>query len=251
MSGRVENKVVIVTGGARGQGAAQVRALHAEGARVVVADVLDDDGTGLAAGLGERCRFVHCDVTDEADWDRLVGETTRAFGRLDGLVHGAGVFTPVPLVDTSIEQFRRALDVNATGAFLGLRTAARVMRDGGSVVVVTSTAAHSPSGLSLASYAASKWAARGLAHTCAIELAPLGIRVNTVAPGSIRTRMITDALSEDALLGLAARAPLGRLGTAEDVAPLVVFLMSDESNYCTGADFVVDGGMTAGYYRGP
>ena len=247
--GRVEGKVVVVCGGARGQGAAEARLLHSEGAAVVVADVLEAEGARLAAELGERCLFVRHDTTDEASWDRLIAETTRAFGTMTGLVQGAGVFAPAPLRSTSTEQYLRTHAVNQLGSFLALRSAAGAMTDGGSVVLVSSTAAHAPSGSGVVPYTATKWAVRGMAHSAAIELAAAGIRVNTVAPGAVVTPMITDTLTDSARDGLVAAIPLARMAQPAEIAPLVLYLISDESAYCTGADFVIDGGMTAGVYR--
>jgi 3alpha(or 20beta)-hydroxysteroid dehydrogenase len=250
VSGRVDGKVVVVTGGARGQGAEQARLLHREGASVVIADVLRDEGAAVAADLGERARFVSHDITDEDGWESLIAATEAAFGPVTGLVHAAGIFAPSPLADTTTRAFMRTVEVNQLGSFLALRAAARAMPSGGSVVLISSTAAHAPSGLSLVPYAASKWAVRGMAHSAAIELAPIGIRVNAVAPGAIATPMITDRLTEQALVTMQTRIPLGRLGSPADVAPLVLYLISDESAYCTGSDFIVDGGMTAGSFQG-
>ena len=146
---------------------------------------------------------------------------------------------------------RAAVEVNQLGSFLALRFGARHLAGSGSIVLFSSTAAHAPSGLDLVPYTATKWAVRGMAHSAAIELAELGIRVNAIAPGAVRTPMITSTLSDEALMNLANRVPLGRLGEPNDIAPLVVYLVSDESAYCTGADFVIDGGMTAGAFHRP
>lgn len=249
MMGRVDGKVAIVSGGARGQGAAAVRLLHREGAAVLVADVLEAEGERLAAELGERCRFVPHDVTSEADWESLFAVSSRSFGPVSALVQSAAVFAPTPLRTTSAAEYLNAVHVNQLGSFLALRAGARSLTDGGSIVLFSSTAAHAPSGLNLVTYSATKWAVRGMVHSAAIELAPAGIRVNAVAPGAIQTPMITTTLDTHALHELTGRIPLGRLGEPEDIAPLVLYLVSDESAYCTGADFVIDGGMTAGAYH--
>jgi 3alpha(or 20beta)-hydroxysteroid dehydrogenase len=236
---RVAGKVVIVTGGGAGLGAAFVRALAAEGAWVVVADLDLDAARTVAEEAGEHCVADRIDVSDEHGWAALVTMVEARHGRLDGLVNNAGIVRRAALVETSVEDFEAVLRVNATGTFLGMRTTAPLMRDsgGGSIVNIASTA-----GLTgvpgISGYTASKWAVRGLTRSAAVELAPWGIRVNSVAPGVVTTPMAARSAT-------AVRNLMTRPGVVDEVAPLVVHLISDDSSYSTGADFVVDGGETA------
>ncbi len=247
-AGRLAGKVAIITGAARGQGAAEARRFVEEGALVVVTDVLDDLGEALVVDLGDAARFEHLDVTDEQGWDAVVAATLTYFGRLDVLVNNAGVLKFNKLQDTSADEFRMVMDVNLLGVFLGMKAASAAMArtEGGSIVNISST-----SGITgfpaVAAYSASKWGVRGLTRSGAIDLGKLGIRVNSVHPGSIDTPMIRmDGLETEDFKPFYGRLPVARLGTPDDVAHLVVFLASDESSYCTGAEFVVDGGQTAG-----
>jgi 3alpha(or 20beta)-hydroxysteroid dehydrogenase len=239
VDGRVGGKVVVVTGGGAGLGAAFVRALAGEGASVIVADIDVDAAQTVAEEAGERCYAARIDVSDEHSWAALVTTVRDRHGRLDGLVNNAGVVRRAALVDTSVEDFEAVLRVNATGTFLGIRAAAPLMRDsgGGSIVNIASTA-----GLTgvpgISGYTASKWAVRGLTRSAAVELAPWGIRVNVVAPGVVTTPMAARSAT-------AVRNLMTRPGVVGEVAPLVVHLISDDSSYSTGADFVVDGGETA------
>jgi len=246
--GRLEGKVALITGAARGQGAAHASRFVAEGARVVVADVLADAGRALVGELGPAARFVPLDVTSEASWDAAVGSTLEAFGGLDVLVNNAGVLRVAPLADTTLAEYRAVVDVNQVGCFLGMKAAIRPMESagGGSIVNVSSIA-----GLQgmpgVIGYVASKYAIRGMTKAAAIELGHRGIRVNSVHPGTIDTPMIAagdfDGVDHDALY---ASLPIPRIGQPDDVSHLMVFLASDESAYCTGGEFVVDGGVTAG-----
>jgi 3alpha(or 20beta)-hydroxysteroid dehydrogenase len=246
--GRLDGKVVLITGAARGQGAAHASRFVAEGARVVVGDVLADAGRQLVAELGDAARFSLLDVTSEASWDEAVGSALIAFGRLDVLINNAGVLRVAPLADTTLAEYRAVVDVNQVGCFLGMRTVIGPMSSagGGSIVNVSSIA-----GLQgmpgVIGYVASKYAIRGMSKAAAIELGHRGIRVNSVHPGTIDTPMIAggdfDGVDQDALY---ASLPIPRIGQPDDVSHLMVFLASDESAYCTGGEFVVDGGVTAG-----
>jgi 3alpha(or 20beta)-hydroxysteroid dehydrogenase len=251
--GRLAGRVAIVTGAARGIGEATARRFTAEGARVVVADKRDDLGTAVAADLGEVARYASLDVTDEGDWARAVAACRDAFGPPDVLINCAGIIRVVPFADTDRETFQKVVDTNLLGAFLGMKAVVPSMqeRGGGSIVNFSS-----PQGLEgragMSAYTASKFAVRGLTKTTAIELGPLGIRVNTVVPGPTKTAMTarkgwTDA-DYDAAYGL---YPLGRMASADEIATVCVFLASEEASFCTGADFVVDGGVTAGKPRDP
>jgi 3alpha(or 20beta)-hydroxysteroid dehydrogenase len=244
--GALAGRVALISGGARGQGAAEGRLFAAEGATVVLADVLDDVGGATAAGMG--CQYAHLDVTSEEEWDTVVGDVVDRHGRLDVLVNNAGILRGARLVKETLEQWHQVLAVNQTGTFLGMRAAARAMveaGDGGSIINISSLA-----GLEgvfgSTSYAATKWAVRGMTKVAARELGRYGIRVNSVHPGIIATDMTADfpALADDDKRRQTEKGiPIGRVGTVEDIADVVLFLAGDASRYCTGQEFVVDGGM--------
>ena len=236
--GRVDNKVALITGGARGIGAASAQMLIAEGACVLIGDILDDVGTALAEDLGDAARYVHLDVTSASDWTAAVGTALDGFGTLNVLVNNAGIVQLGPLKTLDVDRWQKVLDVNLTGPMLGTKTVIGPMiaAGGGSIINVSSI-----EGLRGAayvhSYVASKWGLRGLTKSSALELASSNIRVNSIHPGFIRTPM-TEHLPEDMVT-----APLGRPGTPDEVATFVVFLASDESSFSTGSEYVVDGGL--------
>jgi len=249
--GRLDGKVAIVTGAARGIGEATARLFATEGANVVLADKRDDVGEQVAASIGDRARYVSLDVTDERAWTDAVAGTIEWFGGVDVLVNNAGIMRIAPLLECDLETFRKVLDTNLVSAFLGMRAVAPSMqqRGGGSVVNFSS-----PQGLEgrygMPAYTASKFGVRGLTRTAAIELGPLGIRVNAVVPGPTRTAMTTrQGWSDDDYDAAYGSYPLQRMAAAEEIAAVCLFLASDESSYCTGADFVADGGVTAGKPR--
>jgi 3alpha(or 20beta)-hydroxysteroid dehydrogenase len=246
--GRLDGKVAIITGASGGQGAAEARRFVAEGASVVIADVLDEAGERLAGELGDAAQFAHVDVTSEGGWAELVEHVDGTLGGVDVLVNNAGVLRFHRLQDTPLDEFRLLLEVNLIGVFLGMKAVAPSMhqRGGGSIVNISSTGGIV--GLpGVASYVASKFGVTGLSKSAAIDLGPWGIRVNSVHPGSVDTPMIRfDGLATEDFAPFYDRLPVKRLGTPDDVASLVLFLASDESSYCTGAEFVVDGGQTAG-----
>lgn len=222
-------------------GAAHARMLLSQGAKVVIGDILDDEGTKLAGQLGDDARFVHLDVTDPDQWRAAVETTLDAFGALNVLVNNAGIAKFGALKDSSLADWQQVIDVNLTGTFLGMRAVVDPMTNagGGSIVNIASIEGRRGSP-GLSGYVASKFATRGLTKTAAVELAPHNIRVNTVEPGLVRTRM-TMLIPDDAL-----QIPLGRGAKADEVSACVLYLASDESSYSTGADFVVDGGLTVG-----
>ncbi|MEV5652328.1 glucose 1-dehydrogenase [Nocardia sp. NPDC052254] len=236
--GRVDGKVALVSGGSRGMGAAHARLLVAEGASVIIGDVLDEEGAALAAELGAAARYVHLDVTEPEQWSAAVGTAVGDFGKLDVLVNNAGIINGNSLRRFELDQWRRILDVNLTGTFLGMQAAVEPMiaAGGGSIINVSSI-----EGLRGApwahGYVASKWGVRGLAKSAALELARHNIRVNSLHPGLIRTPM-TESIPDDLVT-----IPLGRPAQPEEVATFVLFLASDESSYATGSEFVVDGGL--------
>lgn len=235
--GRVTGKVALISGGSRGIGAASARALAAEGARVVIGDILDGEGKALAAEIGDAARYVHLDVTREDDWDAAVQTAVTEFGRLDVLFNNAGIANGSMLQRFKLEKWHRILDVNLTGPFLGMRAAADAMITAGGGSIINTSSIEGLRGTPWAhGYVASKWGLRGLTKSVAMELAPHGIRVNSLHPGLIRTP-ITEGIPDDMV-----PIPLGRVGQPEDVASFVVFLASDESSYATGTEFVMDGG---------
>lgn len=245
ITGRVAGKVVVVTGAARGQGAAEVEALASEGATVLAADVLDTEGMALAArlaGVGLSVGYRHLDVTSEADWTELAAELQRLHGRVDALINNAGVAARDRLPHVDLDRWHRTMDINATGPLLGIQALVPLMRPGASIVNVCSVAA--VAGHAAAPYTASKWALRGLTRAASLELGELGIRVNAVMPGLVETPLMESASPafRDAAL---AEIPLGRTALVADIAPTMVFLVSDESAYYNGAELVIDGGMTA------
>ena len=245
---RLDGKVALITGAARGQGEAEARRFVAEGARVVIGDVLDEDGRRVAASLGERALWVHHDVGSETSWTAFVDAAKGRFGRIDVLVNNAGILAIAPIASITLEQYMRVINVNQVGCLLGMRAVIPAMAEGGggSIVNIASTA-----GLEgvagLVAYVSSKFAIRGMTKTAALELGRMNIRVNAICPGGIDTAMGRgDDFPKVDTGNVLASLPIARIGRPEEVASLAVFLASDESSYCTGADFVVDGGMLAG-----
>jgi 3alpha(or 20beta)-hydroxysteroid dehydrogenase len=240
--GRLDEKVCLITGAARGQGAVEAELFVEEGATVWLTDVLDEDGTAMAESAGGTYR--HLDVRDEDEWSALIDEIVTRDGRIDVLVNNAGIFRSDRMLDTSVEDFRNVMSVNCLGVFLGMRAVAGPMREAGSGSIVNIS---SLAGLQAASgafaYGTSKWAVRGMTKTAAVELARRGVRVNSIHPGLIETDMLDQLHVEPDRL--TRGVPLGRTATAREVATLALFLASDESSYSTGSEFVVDGGLSA------
>ncbi len=252
--GRLDGKVALISGAARGMGQAEARLFAAEGAKVVVCDVLDAEGQALAKEIGPPALYQHLDVTREDDWSAAVGHTTKALGGLDVLVNNAGIAESAPLAEMTLESYRRVTEVNQTGVFLGMRAVIEPMRAAGGGSILNISSIDGMIGMNnLMSYVASKWAVRGMTKAAAMELGPYGIRVNSIHPGFILTAMgVPDGVDPSEIHGLldshtARLAPMGRSGTPEEIAQLALFLASDESAYSTGSEFVADGGLTAGY----
>lgn len=236
--GRVAGKVALISGGARGMGASHARMLVAEGAQVVLGDVLDEEGTALAAELGDAARYVHLDVRDPEQWTAAVTTAIEAFGKLNVLVNNAGTVALGSLRKFDLDQWNNVIDVNLNGTFLGMRAVIDSMiADGGGSIINVSSIEGLRGAPMVHPYVASKWAVRGLSKSAALELARHKIRVNSLHPGFIRTPM-TEHLPEDMVT-----IPLGRPGESEEVSTFVVFLASDESSYATGSEFVMDGGL--------
>ena len=248
---RLDGKVAIVTGAARGQGEAEARLFAREGAKVVLTDLLEDEGRAVAADIGPHAHFVRHDVTSEDDWARVIAETTGRFGRLDVLVNNAGITTFGPLESTTLDEFMRIVRINQVGVFLGMRSAIAPMTEAGGGSVVNISSIDGIHGMPyVTAYVASKFAVTGMTKSAALELATRDIRVNSVHPGGIDTPMV-QIEGADAAGFMKRFTPLRRLGTPAEVANLVLFLASDESAYCTGAEFVIDGGWTAGHWIPP
>jgi 3alpha(or 20beta)-hydroxysteroid dehydrogenase len=240
---RFDGKIILISGGARGQGAAEARMLVAEGGRVVIGDVLDADGRRLAAELGNAAAFLHHDVTEEADWMEAV-ETAERLGGLHGMVNNAGIFIPRPLMETDAALFERHMRVNELGCFLGMKAVVGAMeRSGGGSIVNISSVAGLRGSPGAVAYSATKWALRGMTKAAAIDLAPRNIRVNSVHPGPIDTEMLKVRTPEENRRRI-EMVPMRRMGTAEEVAKLVLFLLSDDSAYITGAEMTIDGGVS-------
>ncbi len=243
--GRLDGKVAIVTGGARGQGAAEVRLFAAEGAKVVLSDVLVDDGRALAEELGDAVTFLRHDVSREEDWEAAVNTAVERFGGLDVLVNNAGILHNATIAKHTLADYERLVQVNQVGVFLGIRAAIAPMkaRGGGSIVNISSGAGLRATKYSFA-YAATKYAVTGMTACAALELARDKIRVNSIHPGVIDTPMVAsdDPTATDRIV---RATPMRRVGEPEEIARVALFLASDESSYMTGAHVPVDGGVTA------
>ena len=241
--GRFNNKIVLITGAARGQGAEEARLLVAEGAQVVLADVREEEGSGLATSLGSRAVFQRLDVSDETSWQSAIDRCEK-LGGLHGLVNNAGVYRPATIQETGAALMQAHFQVNQLGVFLGMKAAAPLFKrcNGGSIVNISSTAGLQGIPNAIA-YVGTKWAVRGMTKAAALELASSNIRVNSVHPGLIDTEML-GARSREDLERRAGLIPLKRMGTAADVAHLVLFLLSDESAYMSGAEISVDGALS-------
>ena len=227
---RVQGKVALVSGAARGIGAAHARALVAEGAKVVIGDLLDDLGKALAEELGANASYIHLDVTQPEDWKAAVTHAVATFGGLHVLVNNAGIATGAPITEFPLDIWRKTLDINLTGVFLGMQAA----------IINISSVEGLRGSAGLHAYVATKFAVRGLTKSVALDVARFGIRVNSIHPGLIETDM-TKNIKASAL-----QIPMGRSAQPAEVAKLMLFLASDESSYSTGAEFVIDGGLTAG-----
>lgn len=248
---RLEGKVALISGGARGQGAVEAKLFAREGAKVVFGDILDESGKQVEAEIheaGGEAAYVHLDVTREDDWRTAVNTAINRYGKLDILVNNAGILIRKGIEDTTEEDWDRIMGVNAKGAFLGTKHSIPAMRQagGGSVVNISSTAGlvASPSGS--ASYTASKGAVRLLTKSTAVQYAKEGIRCNSIHPGPIDTDMIQETLTDPAKLEeRMQRLPMGRVGTADEIAYGVLYLASEEASFVTGSELVIDGGTTA------
>ena len=250
MTGRLDGKVALITGGARGQGEAAALRFVEEGARVVLADILDDEGKRLADSIGDAARYIHLDVTDEAGWVDAVAQIERELGRLDILINNAGILRFSSLTDLTVDALRQVLDINLIGTFLGMKTCADLLQrsapaDGTSSIVNVSSVEGIRGSAYLTAYTASKFGVTGITKVAAMELGPR-VRANSIHPGGVATPMLEEqGVAEASAAHISKKVALKRQGTAQDIAHLTLFLASDESSYCTGAEFVIDGGATA------
>jgi 3alpha(or 20beta)-hydroxysteroid dehydrogenase len=241
---RLQNKIILITGGARGQGAAEARLFVREGARVIITDILESHGHQLARELGQdNATFLRHDVSSETDWQKAV-DTAAALGGLHGLINNAGIYQPATLMETDAALFERHIRINQLGPFLGMKAVVPLMeRSGGGAIVNISSVAGLRGSPGAIAYSATKWALRGMTKAAALDLAPRNIRVNSIHPGPIDTPMLDVRTPEQNERRLQS-VPMKRRGTPEEVADLVLFLVSDESRYITGAEVAIDGGAT-------
>ena len=249
--GRLENKVALISGGSRGRGAAEAEIFAAEGAHVVIADILEDEGRKTASKIAEtgaRCLFTNLDVLKASDWESAISTVTSAFGKLDILVNNAGVTSRMMLLETSEPEWDRVMDINTKGTFLGIKTAIPAMKysGGGSIVNISSQMGLVGADYISPQYQASKGAVRILTKSVAIQYASDNIRCNSIHPAPIETDMTADIRDDaDSFQDMLRRIPMGRYGKPEEVAYAVLYLASDESSFVTGSEIVVDGGWTA------
>jgi 3alpha(or 20beta)-hydroxysteroid dehydrogenase len=238
------NKIAVITGGARGMGAAIAEVFAREGAQVILADVLDDDGAATASQIGPRARYRHLDVSSEAEWAALATWLDAEFGGADILVNNAGIVRFKPIVDTSLEEYMLVTQINQVGTFLGMRACIPLLkkRGGGAIVNISSVDGMKGSD-NMISYASSKWAVRGMTKVAAMELGRDGIRVNSIHPGSIQTAMTPGPDENEMVRNFVERLPIPRIGSVHDVANTALFLASELSAYTTGGEFMVEGGL--------
>ena len=248
--GRLDGKVALITGAARGQGEAAGRLFAEEGAKVVLGDILDDAGKAVAASLGEVAIYQHHDVSQEESWASFIAAAVDAFGRIDVLMNNAGILHVAPIAEIALANYMKVVNVNQVGCLLGMKSVipAMVEAGGGSIINVSSTSGMEGA-MGLVAYVSTKFAIRGMTKTAALELGRVGIRVNSLHPGGVDTPMSDGSMEgfeEVDTQGYFSTLPLGRIGTPLEMAQLALFLGSDESSYCTGSEFIADGGMLAG-----
>ena len=244
---RFDNRTVIVTGGARGMGASFAHGFVAEGANVVIADVLEKEGRTLADELGKQAIFSRLDVTSDKDWEKTVAAAENAFGPVSVLINNAAIVRFGPIAETEPAAWRQVIDINLTGTFLGIRAIVPSMRKaGGGAIVNISAGAGMTAQFGLASYVASKWAGRGLTKTAALELARDNIRVNSIHPGNVHTPMVGGSDAAAAGAGAVRDLAIARIAEPEEITRLVLFVASDEASFSTGSEFIADGGQLLG-----
>ncbi|WP_226036759.1 glucose 1-dehydrogenase [Aquibacillus saliphilus] len=241
---RLSGKIVIITGGARGMGASHARLFINEGAKVMIADILEEEGQALADELGENARFTKLDVTNSENWEQAITVTEEAFGPINVLVNNAGITMNKSIEEITEEEYRRIIDINQVSVFLGIKAVIPSMKKGDTSSIINISSINGLVGGAIG-YTDSKFAVRGMTKAAALGLTQYGIRVNSVHPGVIETPMIAQGDSKDAVKEFAKYIPNKRVAKPEEVSNLVLYLASDDSSYSTGAEFVVDGGITA------
>ena len=240
---RLQNKVILITGAARGQGAAEARLFVREGAKVVITDVLEDQARQLTQDLAPSAIFVRHDVTSETDWQKAI-QAAESLGGLHGLINNAGIYQPSTLLETDTALFERHMRINQLGPFLGMKLVVPLIeRSGGGAIVNISSVAGLRGSPGAIAYSATKWALRGMTKAAALDLAERNIRVNSIHPGPIDTPMLNVRTPEQNQRRV-QQVPMKRMGSADEIADLVLFLVSDESRYITGAEIAIDGGAT-------
>src|SRR5438445_7325693 len=245
--GRFDNRTVIVTGGSRGMGASHARGFVAEGANVVIADVLEQEGRTLADELGDHAIFSRLDVTSDRDWAATVAAAEHVFGPVSVLVNNAGIVRFGPIAETEPAVWRQVIDINLTGSYLGIRAVVSSMRKaGGGAIVNISSAAGMTGTFGVGAYVASKWGVRGLTKTAALELARDNIRVNSIHPGNVRTPMVAGPDAAAAIAAEARGLAIPRVAEPDEVTRMVLFVASDQASFSTGWEFIVDGGVLLG-----
>lgn len=248
--GALDGKVAIITGAARGQGAAEARLFAERGAKVMLTDVLDDEGKQVATEIGDAAAYMRLDVTSEQSWKDVVAATVDQFGKVNVLINNAGIISPVAETHkTSLETYRKIIDVNQVGVFLGMKEVVEPMKAAGGGSIVNIASIDGLIGMyGATAYCASKFAVRGMTKVAAIELGKYGIRVNSIHPGGVKTKILDDTgLTQDQAAEAFKAIPLGRISQPEEMATLAAYLASDDSSYSTGSEFIADGGLTAGF----
>lgn len=251
--GTLDGKVAIITGGARGQGAAEAILFAERGAKVMICDILDDEGQALANEIGDSAAYMHQDVTSESDWKNVVKATVEKFGHINVLVNNAGIITPVKEVgDTPLADYNKVIQVNQVGVFLGMREVVAPMKKAGGGSIINISSIDGLTGMyGATAYCASKFAVRGMTKVAALELGKYGIRVNSIHPGGVRTKILGDiGIEEDQAAQAFDATPLRRIGEPREMATLAAYLASDDASYSTGSEFVADGGLTSGFALG-
>jgi 3alpha(or 20beta)-hydroxysteroid dehydrogenase len=242
--GRVQDKIIIVTGSAQGMGETHTRRLLQEGAKVVLTDLNEEKGQALAKELGENAFFIKHDVTSESDWERVVAQAEEHFGPVNVLVNNAGITMSKSILDMSLGEYRRIVEINQVSIFLGMKAVIPAMKEAKSGSIINISSINGLVGGAIG-YTDSKFAVRGMTKAAALECSPFGIRVNSVHPGVVETPMIMQGDTKDAVAAFAKHIPMRRIAQPEEVTSVVLYLASDDASYSTGAEFVVDGGITA------
>jgi 3alpha(or 20beta)-hydroxysteroid dehydrogenase len=245
----LNGKVALITGAARGQGAAEARLFAQRGAKVMLCDILDSEGQAVATEIGANAAYLHLDVTSEASWQAAVKAAVSKFGKLNVLVNNAGIVKVTDLADCPLDEYMQIIQVNQVGVFLGMKTVVPAMKQAGGGSIVNISSIDGLIGMTGGTaYCASKFAVRGMTKVAALELGKDGIRVNSIHPGGILTPMITGAgLDAETAGEIFGRVPLQRIGQPEEIATLAAYLASDDASYSTGSEFIADGGLTAGF----